>query len=98
MEKIEIKNETKFYFPENIVYREEDNGAFLFDANTNNLKAVNESGKDILDNIIDITFENLINKLLEMYEGVSKEQLETDVKNFLTELISFGFLKIKKEG
>lgn len=49
---------------------------------------LNETGKfiwELLEN--DITKEEIVNKMLEAYEGVTKELIENDVDKFISKLM-----------
>ena len=78
---------------EQLVYREEEDGAFLFNPDTGNLKYMNRTGREIylsLDDQCDIN--GLTNHLLELFPGVERRQIEKDVENFLKELEENGFI------
>ncbi len=66
-----------------IVYREEDNGAFLFDPDSGNLKYMNPTGKEtflILKEKGDVG--QAISHIHGQYADVDQEQVRKDVKNF----------------
>ena len=76
-----------------IVYREEEDGAFLFNPDTGNLKYMNQAGRATylaLDGKNDIN--NLTGCLLELFPGVKRAQVEKDVEVFLKELEENGFV------
>ena len=55
---------------------------------------LNETGKfiwELLEN--DITKEEIVNKMLEVYEGVSKELIENDVDKFISKLMEDNILE-----
>ncbi len=77
----------RFKHNENIVYREEDEGAFLFDPDTGDLKYMNRSGKEafiMLSGNNDIN--QVIHHMLELYPGVELKQMQEDVEIFLKDL------------
>ena len=82
-----------------IIFREEDDGAFLFDPQSGNLKYINGMGVNIYylcsgnRSVTDI--KSLVK---ENYRDVPQEQIEKDIKNFLQELTEMEFLKKKKTG
>ena len=83
----------RFKQNENIVYREEDQGAFLFDPDSGDLRYINQSGKETLllltgDN--DIT--KVIDNMLDLYPDVEPQQIQDDVKNFLKDLEEERFI------
>ena len=78
---------------EEIVYREEEDGAFLFNPDSGNLKYMNQAGRATylaLDGQNDVN--HLIGHLLELFSGVERAQIETDVESFLRELEENGFV------
>ena len=83
----------KFKHNENIVYREEDEGAFLFDPDTGNLKYMNLSGKEAF---LMLSGDNDINKvihnLLELYPEVEPKQMQKDIEIFLKDLEENRFI------
>jgi hypothetical protein len=80
----------------NIVFREEDDGAFLFDPDTGNLKYLNKSAKEtflMIDGQNDLN--QVANRLSELYPDTDAKQIINDLESFLKELIenSFAFPK-----
>jgi Coenzyme PQQ synthesis protein D (PqqD) len=83
----------KFERNENIVYREEDDGAFLFNPGTGNLKYMNRSGRKaflLLTGQQDLN--QVINHMLGLYPDVNRRLIEKDMETFLKELEENGFL------
>ncbi len=83
----------------NIVFREEDDGAFLFDPDTGNLKYLNQSAKETflrIDGQNDLS--QIANRLLELYPDEDAEQVRNDVESFLKELIENSFAFPKEGG
>jgi hypothetical protein len=83
----------KFQRNKNIVYREEDDGAFLFNPDTGNLKYMNQSGKEIflmLNEQQDIN--QVINHALGLFTDVERHRIENDLEVFLKELEENDFL------
>jgi len=77
----------------NIVFREEDDGAFLFDPDTGNLKYLNNSAKEtflMIDGQNDLS--RITNHLLKLYPDEDSEQVRNDVESFLKELLSNSFV------
>ena len=78
---------------EHVVYREEDDGAFLFDPNTGNLKYMNRSARLIfgmLDGRHDT--DQVIRKLQEEYTDAGADQIRKDVDILLAQLKENGFI------
>ena len=78
---------------EQLVYREEEDGAFLFNPDTGNLKYMNLTGKEIYLSLGDQCDVNgLINHLLELFPEVEHRRIEKDIEGFLKELEENGFI------
>jgi hypothetical protein len=78
---------------EQLVYREEEDGAFLFNPDTGNLRYLNRTGREIYLSLGDQCDVNgLINHLLELFPGVERQRIEKDVEGFLKELKENGFI------
>jgi len=78
---------------DNIVYREEDDGAFLFDPKTGNLKYMNRSAKEIY--LMLNGFNNtgmLIQNLEDLYPDAGIKQIQTDVEILIQQLEENGFI------
>ncbi len=91
-----IKEEDTFILPEHVVLREEDNGAFLFNTITNALKAVNETGRDIIQSLLKgSAFHAMIDQLMDTFEDVARIRVEDDAKKFIAQLTDQGYI-IKK--
>ncbi len=76
-----------------IVYREEEDGAFLFDPGTGNLKYMNRSAKEaflMLNGQKDV--EQVIHLMVGLYPDADRNQVRKDVVSFLMELKEGGFI------
>ena len=83
----------RFKRNENIVYREEDEGAFLFDPDSGDLRYMNQSGKETFLMLNeDNDTSNVIHHMLELYPEVEPQQMQEDVKNFLKDLEEIHFI------
>ena len=83
----------KYQRNESIVYKEEEDGAFLFDPDTGNLKYMNQTGREaylMLDGQSDIQF--IIQHLFDQFPEVEPRQIEEDLEVFLTDLKEHGFI------
>lgn len=83
---------------ENVVFREEDEGAFLFDPDTGDLKFMNLSGKEaflMLDGEKDL--EQITGHLLERYPQVEPEQVRKDLETFIKDLEENRFIRLVNE-
>ena len=75
------------------IYRDEDDGAFLFDPESGNLKYLNLSAKELflmIDQNNDIT--QLIQHLQDIYPDADKDQIQKDVEEFIQQLEENGFI------
>ncbi len=76
-----------------IIYREEEDGAFLFDPQIGNLKYMNRSAKEaflILNGQNDVS--QVIHHLIGQYPEVDTNQIRKDVGSFLRDLEENGFI------
>jgi len=83
----------RFRANNNIILREEDDGAFLFDPKTGNLKYINRSAKDtflLLNRETEVS--QMIDHLFSLYSDVDREQIQKDVESFLMELVENRFI------
>lgn len=83
----------RFMRNEDIVYREEDEGAFLFDPDSGDLRYMNQSGKEtflMLNGESDIS--KVVHHMLELYPEVELKQMQEDVKDFLEDLEKNHFI------
>ena len=76
------------------IFREEEDGAFLFDPGTGNLKFINGMGVNIYQ-LCDgrMTVGDITALVIENYKDISSKKIEEDVKIFLKSLLDMGFLK-----
>ena len=78
---------------DHIVYREEEDGAFLFDPETGNLKYMNRSAKKIylmLNGHNDT--DRVIQNLHELYPETGTKQIRKDVEILMQQLEENGFI------
>ena len=83
----------KFVKNPSIVYREEEDGAFLFDPETGNLKYMNHSAKEaflMLNGQKDVS--RLIQYLITLYPDVDFKQIQKDIGSFIEQLEVNGFI------
>jgi hypothetical protein len=89
----------RFQKNENIVYREEEDGAFLFDPDTGNLKYMNRSAKEtflLLNDQRDVN--HVIDYMLKLFPDVERRRIQNDLEIFLKELQENDFISaLKKE-
>ncbi len=76
-----------------IVYREEADGAFLFDPDTGNLRYMNRSGRETFLMLKgDKDTKQVIDSMLELYPDVEPVQMQNDVEDFLKNLEESHFI------
>jgi hypothetical protein len=87
------KHDRLFVNPE-VISREEENGAYLFDPDTGKLKHINASGLaayELCDG--ERTVGDIIAVMQQNYPNESKEKIEEDLGIFLSDLTELAFLK-----
>jgi hypothetical protein len=89
-----LKNIERLSRNTDCIFREEEDGAFLFDPETGNLKFINNMGVNIYQ-LCDgkMTVRDIISLVSENYQDISSKQIEDDVKVFLRSLIEMEFLR-----
>ncbi len=78
---------------ERMVYREEEDGAFLFDPETGDLRYMNRTGREayaLLNGEKD--FDRVVRNMLDLYPDADPSQLQSDVENFLGDLEKNHFI------
>jgi len=85
---------TKIFMQNNkIVYREEDDGAFLFDPDTGDLRYMNRSGRETFSVLKgDKDIKQVVHYMLELYPEVEPTQMQSDVEDFLKGLEEIHFI------
>ena len=82
----------RFTINKEIVYREEDDGAFLFDPDSGNLKYMNLTGRDVFLMLREKgDFNETIGHIHGQHPDVDLAQVRKDVKTFLEQLKENGF-------
>jgi hypothetical protein len=85
--------EKRYRRNEEIVFREEDDGAFLFDPDSGDLRYLNQSGKEtflMLDEDQDVN--KVIHRMIELYPDAEPQKIEADVKDFVKDLEKNRFI------
>lgn len=78
---------------EKIVYREEDDGAFLFDPDSGDLRYMNQSGKETFAMVKSgRDIRQIVESLSGLYPEVEPPQIQSDVERFLTDLAESHFI------
>lgn len=81
------------------IFREEEDGAFLFDPESGNLKFINSMGVNIYQ-LCDgkMTVGDITSIVSENYKDISSKKIEDDIRIFLQELVKMEFLKREEAG
>ncbi|MFA5179795.1 MAG: PqqD family protein [Syntrophales bacterium] len=77
-----------------MVFRKEEEGAFLFDPHTGNLKYLNANGVNIYE-MCDgrKTVSDIISFLMELYPDMAVEKIAADTELFFEDLASMQFVR-----
>ena len=86
---------TRYRINDKIIFREEGEGAFLFDSVNGNLKYLNRSAKEIYL-MIDGSrgFDHLLDDVVEIYPDSDREKVEKDLDAFLNDLAENRFISV----
>jgi hypothetical protein len=89
-----MKQQSEYLVNPDVVLREEDpDGALLFNPDTNSVKVLNTSGLFIWKLCrAKQTQSSLISAIKDQFQDVPEQQVEADVRNFLTQMTESGFL------
>jgi hypothetical protein len=83
----------RFQVKRGIVFREDDEGAFLFDPDTDNLKYLNETAKEtflLLEKRGSLN--RVIQGLCDNYPGIERARIQRDIVSFIVQLEANGFI------
>ena len=87
--------EKRYRRNEEIVFREEDDGAFLFDPDSGDLKYMNQSGKETFLLLgEDQGLNGVIRRMIELYPDVEPQKIEADVRDFMKDLEENRFILV----
>ncbi|MBW2609859.1 MAG: PqqD family peptide modification chaperone [Deltaproteobacteria bacterium] len=88
-----IKNDKPLHVNPDIVFREEEEGAFLFHPETGELKCLNSMGR-IIWSMCDgqISADLLEEKISNKYPSVPRDEIHNDLITFLEELFAIGYI------
>jgi hypothetical protein len=78
-----------------VIVREEGDGAFLFDANTGNLKYMNETAKEtflLLEKEMDL--KQITERIIDSYNDAEPSEVMNHVKGFVKDLMENQFIRI----
>ena len=76
-----------------IVLREEDDGAFLFDPIQDALQALNETGVFVFKELNGKnSVDDIVKKVLSQYSDVESDAVKKDVEEFIEQIRARGFL------
>lgn len=78
---------------DDIVFREEDDGAFLFDPIKDNLRCLNETGAAVFRELDGKnSIDDIVEKLKSIHSEIAEEKIKEDVISFIKDLKIRGFL------
>ena len=90
-----MESKKRYRRNEEIVFREEDDGAFLFDPDSGDLRYLNQSGKETFLLLgEDQGVSTVIHRMLELYPDVEPQRIEADVRDFVKDLEENRFILV----
>jgi hypothetical protein len=90
-----MESEKKYRLNEEIVFREEDDGAFLFDPDSGDLRYLNQSGKETFLLLgEDQSVSGVIRRMSELYPDIDPQKIEADVRDFVRDLEENRFILV----
>jgi len=90
-----MESEKRYRRNEEIVFREEDDGAFLFDPDSGDLRYLNQSGKETFLLLgEDQSVSSVIRRMSELYPDVDPKTIEADVRSFVKDLEENRFILV----
>ena len=90
-----MESEKRYRRNEEIVFREEDDGAFLFDPDSGDLRYLNQSGKETFLLLgEDQSMSSVIRRMSELYPDVDTQKIEDDVRSFVKDLEENRFILV----
>ena len=90
-----MESKKRYRRNEEIVFREEDDGAFLFDPDSGDLKYLNQSGKETFLLLgEDQDMSRVIHRMIELYPDVEPQKIEADVRDFMKDLEENRFILV----
>ena len=89
-----MKRECRFIQNTQIIFRKEENGAYLYDPDSGNLKYINRVGTSLYELCDGLhPAEGMIVRIAGEYQSVPMDQVEKDVDRFLADLLQMDFVK-----
>ena len=90
-----MESEKRYRRNEEIVFREEDDGAFLFDPDSGDLRYLNQSGKETFLMLgEDRDMNRVIHRMIELYPDAEPKKIEADVRDFVKDLEENRFILV----
>ncbi|MES0335811.1 MAG: hypothetical protein SFH39_05560 [Candidatus Magnetobacterium sp. LHC-1] len=85
---------SKYILKSNIIFREEEEGAFLYNHETEDIKIINETARDIIRYFIvdGLSKDDTIAKLNNEYSNLSEDDVFRDFDNFIASLYLNGYI------
>ncbi len=89
-----MKQECKFIQNTKIIFHKEENGAYLYDPDSGNLKYINRVGTslyELCDGFHPV--DGMILRIASEYQDVSMDRVKKDVDQFLEGLLQMDFVR-----
>jgi hypothetical protein len=94
-----MNDQRRFAIRESLVVREEEDGAFLFDPVTGDLKYANAAAKEIFLMLKDEKgVTEIVQQMIRQYPDVPEDRIRQDVNGLIESLTAEGFLILHKAG
>ena len=89
-----LGNNKKYIADPDIIYRATSNkGAILYNTRNEKLRSLNTTGLQVWRCLqIPVSIHDLVQQLLEIYDGIEKTSLEKDISGILQPLMADGFI------
>lgn len=88
-----LKNTPLMCNPDVVLREEDEDGGLLYNPDTNQVKVVNTSGLFIWKQFMEInTSEKVVDAVLKNFEDATLEVVQTDLAEFLQDMLATGFI------
>ena len=89
-----MKNESRFTRNTHAIFRKEENGAYLYNPDSGDLRYVNKIGTSLYELCDGLhRAEEMITRIANEYRSVPMDQIEKDVDRFLADLLRMDLIK-----
>ncbi len=90
-----MKQESRFIHHTHVIFRKEEDGAYLYDPDSENIQYLNRIGAslyELCDGLHPV--EEMITRIADEYRDVPIDRIEKDVRSFLAELSKANYVKM----